>query len=354
MSMRMQHGWAAILASVTMLGCGEGVATVAVAQVENPAAVIAAVEDLQTLAKYAAAADPDVALAARERLRAAGPAGVEAFLAVHRQALAEADAAAAAGPDALSWWQRAAQAGWLPATARQLHETLDWVCGQRDCFASELYWYTDLDAAKVAAKASGRPIVSLRLLGDLRDELSCANSRLFRSLLYPDPAVAALLRTRFVLHWSSERPAPRVTIDLGTGNSVVTTITGNSVHYVLDSSGRPVDALPGLMTPQQFVAGLQHAAEAVAATGALDGQARTTALHGYHDQRIAAIDAAWVAATGEIGAPPRRPRLVRPRGNRPAAGEVAPIAIGKMAIEAPLLAGMGAAVRPLPDAELWD
>jgi hypothetical protein len=64
----------------------------------------------------------------------------------------------------------------LPKDERLRH-VLDRICQQKDCDASRLYWYTDLAQAKVAAKASNRPILSLRLLGHLDEDLSCANSR---------------------------------------------------------------------------------------------------------------------------------------------------------------------------------
>ncbi|HEX5098108.1 MAG TPA: hypothetical protein VFV94_01340, partial [Polyangiaceae bacterium] len=102
------------------------------------------------------------------------------------------------------------------------------------------------------AEAEHKPILSLRLLGDLRDDLSCANSRYFRVVLYPDPSVNATLHD-FVLHWSSERPVPKVTIDYGDGRKLVRTLTGNSIHYVLDAHGRTIDAIPGLMAAQAFV-----------------------------------------------------------------------------------------------------
>src|SRR5215204_5481362 len=55
-------------------------------------------------------------------------------------------------------------------------EVLDKVCGVRDCADIRLFWYTDLEAAKAAARATGKPILSLRLLGRLDEEFSCANS----------------------------------------------------------------------------------------------------------------------------------------------------------------------------------
>jgi hypothetical protein len=61
---------------------------------------------------------------------------------------------------------------------------LDSICQQKDCHASKLYWYTDLEQAKSAAQAQGKLILSLRLLGRLDEDLSCANSRLFRITLY--------------------------------------------------------------------------------------------------------------------------------------------------------------------------
>ena len=91
------------------------------------------------------------------------------------------------------------------------------------------------------------------MLGRLDDPLSCANSRFFRIALYADPRVSDRLRREFVLHWSEERAAPRIKIDYGDGRVIERTITGNSVHYALDAEGRPVDALPGLMSPAAFV-----------------------------------------------------------------------------------------------------
>ena len=136
---------------------------------------------------------------------------------------------------------------------------LDAVCAQKAAHATLLYWFTDLDAAIAEARRTKRPILSLRLLGRLDEELSCANSRFFRKSLYIDPAINRTLRERFVLHWQSVRPVPRVTIDFGNGKTLVKTLTGNSTHLVLDVSGRPVDALPGLFTAEVFAQLLSRA-----------------------------------------------------------------------------------------------
>lgn len=57
----------------------------------------------------------------------------------------------------------------------------------------------------------------------------------------------------YVLHWKSVRPAPKVTIDFGDGRKIERTLTGNSIHYVLDGNGQIIDALPGLYSPQAFL-----------------------------------------------------------------------------------------------------
>jgi hypothetical protein len=156
------------------------------------------------------------------------------------------------------------------AATREWRALVDAVAGQRDAWVSLLYWYTDLEAAKVAAQASGKPILSLRLLGKLTDEHSCANSRFFRKTLYPNATVGKFLRENFVLHWESVRPVPTVTIDFGDGRTLKRTITGNSVHYVLDCRGRLVDAIPGLFGPQEFLQVLKPSQEVAARCGTLD------------------------------------------------------------------------------------
>ena len=45
---------------------------------------------------------------------------------------------------------------------------------------------------------------------------------------------------------------PIITIDMGDGREMVRTITGNSIHYVLDAKGRVVDGIPGLYGATRF------------------------------------------------------------------------------------------------------
>jgi hypothetical protein len=214
------------------------------------------------------------------------------------------------------------------------------VSQQRNSYASGLYWYTDFEEAKRAAQASNKPILSLRLLGNLNEEFSCANSRFFRAVLYSNSEVSKHLRENFILHWKSVRPAPRVTIDFGDGRKLERTLTGNSIHYILDSKGLPVDALPGLYGPSAFLRGLTQAEALVSQVKQLDEGQRNVALRNYHNARIRAIADAWVIDVNKIGG--RVPedvlaRIERRKSSAPGAIEIAPLAVTKSISETNIL-----------------
>ncbi len=227
---------------------------------------------------------------------------------------------------------------------QKLNQTLDRLCKQRDCYASRLFWHTDLATAKQAAQASGKPILSLRLLGNLDEELSCANSRFFRITLYSHPEIAQLLRDKYILHWQSVRPVPKITIDFGDGRKVQQTITGNSIHYILDKDGQPIDALPGLYAPQAFKRHLTQGAEFVAKYHQLAAPKRKEAIEQYHQTQLTSLQANWKQDLDKLGINvplPKSlaslPEVIGSFSNPPTAAEAAPIAVSKMAIESPML-----------------
>lgn len=217
--------------------------------------------------------------AAIEQLRAAGPAGLEALFNIYGDRIQKQQTTLGAK-----------DADW-----EKIRAAFDAVAQQRDAYASHLYWYTDLEQAKTAARASGKPILSLRLLGKLNEEYSCANSRLFRTTLYPNTEVSGYLRDHFILHWQSVRPVPRITIDMGDGRRIERTITGNSIHYILDADGNPIDALPGLYGAKAFIAGLDHAFTAEQAAAKLTGTERQQYLANYRSTRLSEIVQQWSA-----------------------------------------------------------
>jgi hypothetical protein len=240
------------------------------------------VDSFDSLAVNAVSKDPAIASAAIARLREQGQAGLDALLTANAAFIQQHNGinAAPLPPEQQAAWER-------------LQNALDGVSAQRDCSASRLYWYTDFEQAKAAAKTSGKPILSLRLLGKLNEEYSCANSRFFRTTLYANAEVSHYLRDHFILHWKSVRPVPRITVDFGDGRKIERTITGNSIHYVLDADGRVVDALPGLYGPKAFLKGLNDAEVAAQKSGQLAGDELTQFLRHYHTERLNAIQQAW-------------------------------------------------------------
>jgi hypothetical protein len=190
----------------------------------------------EELARDAASDNPVTAAEAVKTLRAMGKDGLESLFVKYAGEIKQFGETGSTNEN----WTRIAAA-------------IDTVAMQRDAYASHLYWYTSIEHAKAEAKRTGKPILSLRLLGNLNEEFSCANSRLFRSILYSNSEIAKYLSENYVLHWKSVRPAPKVTIDFGDGRKIERTLTGNSIHYVLDANGQIIDALPGLYSPQSFL-----------------------------------------------------------------------------------------------------
>jgi hypothetical protein len=182
-----------------------------------------------------------------------------------------------------------------------LAERIDRVAAQRYATISRLYWYTDLDAAKAAAATANKPILELRLLGRLDEELSCANSRLFRETLYANAGVSKLLREHFILLWTTERPVPKVTIDFGDGRTIHTTTTGNSAHFLRDSRGEVVDVLPGVYAPVPFVAELNKSL-AMIATLVPDPVQRRAQIRAYHSKRADQTIQIWKGIRSNMSA----------------------------------------------------
>jgi hypothetical protein len=190
---------------------------------------------------------------------------------------------------------------------------------------ANLDWHTDIRSAIADADARGKPILSLRLLGRLDEEYSCANSRYFRALLYPEPAVQRLLKTDFVLHWKSLRPVPKVTIDFGDGRTLVRTITGNSLHAVLRADGTPVDAVLGLLSPDAFVQALERTKPMVLAESVRE-------LAAQHRQAI--------ANPPQLAAVRLQPNRLR---------DASTIALTKHAVESPLIAQLRSLAQTLAE-----
>jgi hypothetical protein len=238
--------------------------------------------------------DQNTRAAAVAQLRDRGPAGLEELFAV-RSNLVQSRDAAANNPNDLNGWTR------LNEQLTRLDTAIDEVGGQRYCSVSRLYWHTDFRRAQAEAQRTGKPILSLRMLGNLTDEFSCANSRFFRTTLYANAEISKLLREKFVLHWSSVRPVPRITIDFGDGRKIERTITGNSAHYALAADGRTLDGLPGLYGPAAFLEWLNRVEHLAQMYNRAGDSERDGLLAAYHARRMSQIDENWKADLAQAG-----------------------------------------------------
>lgn len=296
----------------------------------------------EALARKAVSENTAEASPAIEELRSLGPDGLKVLMGQYADQIKHHIANPSVAPD--EQWQRIAAA-------------LDNVAQQKNSYIAGLYWHTDIETAKKTSAESGKPILSLRLLGKLTDEFSCANSRFFRTVLYPNDAVATMLRERFVLHWQSVRPVPTVTIDFGDGRKLERTLTGNSIHYILDSQARPLDALPGLYGPQAFLRGLVNAETIFKSLDGKNDAERNVLLMRYYRSQHNKIALDWTLDTQKIGGKvPEGFRIIKGMNGQPDALSIAQLAVTKAATETNFLRAMTTATNSLgeiTDQEAW-
>jgi hypothetical protein len=131
-----------------------------------------------------------------------------------------------------------------------------------------------------------------------------------------------------------------VTIDFGDGRVMKRTITGNSIHYVLDEQARPIDALPGLYSADMFIKKLNAALKL---HSQLNGPDR--------DEKLAAWHRAAMDVKEEV-----TPQLLAPQvrlviaAKAPPAEKAEKLTVSKGFVETPLIAS----IRRLEDSIAQD
>jgi hypothetical protein len=139
---------------------------------------------------------------------------------------------------------------------------------------------------------------------------------------------------------------------MGDGRTIERTITGNSVHYVLDASGRVIDAIAGLHTADDFAERLRSAHAIAERCGVRI--ADRACLSTEHRRVLDETQSQWSALAARPGTTlPSWEGLLAldvPVEAEPLAAIAMPITIGKASIEMPMLRLMGAAPAspPLP------
>lgn len=249
-----------------------------------------------------------------------------------------------------------------PVARKSLRSRIDSAAHQKDAVYSRLFWHTDLDTAMGEARQSGKPVLSLRLLGTLDSDLSCANSRFFRTVLYANASTSRFLRDNYVLHWQSVRPVPVITIDMGDGRVIKRTITGNSIHYILAPDGTVVDALPGLYAPATFLGALTAARDVCHQLRDASPGARARSLRLWQSRRSAELSntlvpVVAVAAPVDAGPPDARQAAERAPSKlaverRPLRAQAPPNAANELTAHAGVSTNPSGWERFLPAAKL--
>ena len=125
-------------------------------------------------------------------------------------------------------------------------------------------------------------------------------------MLFAHPDVRAFVAATFIPAWQSVRAVPTVTIDFGGGRTLKRTVNGNIATYICRPDGTVVDILPGLSTPEAFLADLRRAAELVRLS---DEELR---LHHLTAPLLAAVPTGPLDASKKIGIEPRVKRALVP------------------------------------------
>ena len=152
------------------------------------------------------------------------------------------------------------------------------------------------------------------------------------------------------------RPVPTVTIDFGDGRKLERTLTGNSIHYILDSEARPLDALPGLYGPRAFLRGLSNAEKLFQSLAGKNEQERAWALRSYYGVQHNKIATAWAVDTKKIGGKVPAGFKIVPGENGTQALVVSQLAMTKAITETSILVAMNVVTDGLgkvTDEDAW-
>ncbi len=97
-----------------------------------------------------------------------------------------------------------------------------------------------------------------------------------------NPAVAALISSRFEPAWQNVRDAPQVTIDFGGGRILRRTLHGNIATFICAPDGVTLDIIPGLYDAGTYTTRLTDALALAAAYAKWPEEARPLLLRNHH------------------------------------------------------------------------
>ena len=168
----------------------------------------------------------------------------------------------------------------------RLDKLIDRVGRQKHCTLTRAFWHDDLEAAKQSAGNAGKPILALRLTGDLSEQLDCGEDREIRLVLYSNSQISSRLRDNFILHWQSVYPERNVATSQANERDATKTPTYGFVHYVLTPEGKVLDGLPGFYDPSSFCAWLDQTRELSRISMKWPSETFAEQLGRYHEREL--------------------------------------------------------------------
>lgn len=139
------------------------------------------------------------------------------------------------------------------------------------------------------------------MLGRLDEELCCTNARLARIMLFSDQTIADFINSTFEPVWESVRPVPIISIDFRNGHVINRTIPGNIATYVLAADGQVLDILPGMYTPDAYLAQLKWF-KTLDYIASMPMERRQAALYEYHTDAIKRLSLKSASVSQSIAA----------------------------------------------------
>jgi hypothetical protein len=126
---------------------------------------------------------------------------------------------------------------------------------------------------------------------------------------------------------------------MGDGRRIERTITGNSIHYVLNTNGAVLDALPGLYGASAFLERLRRAESLFSSLRIQQGPAHEPYIAEFHLQELRALTQRWQNDIGRVGVMAANIPVASERGQQiaPVAMAAMPLARTKVAVELPML-----------------
>ena len=119
-------------------------------------------------------------------------------------------------------------------------------------------------------------------------------------MLFSHPEIAARLNEGFECAWQSVRAVPKIEIDFGDGRRLERTLNGNVATLFCTPQGELYDLVPGIVSPEEYLARLGEASRLFAALSSSPDPRRLVGRYHQESARLARLAPALARAEIEL------------------------------------------------------